>query len=373
MQHPTKLILDLDSTVVDVVTEWQKVGFVTQFEIAGKTRKEIREWTEDLYSKGGELKAKYFDKRDVELNLSDNAIGDETRGSQIVFKQLEDLSKALKQDTTVTTLRLTNNQLGNTGVDWIAGALMKNDKLTELVLSSNNVSDEGVEGISAVLTKNRQLRKIDLSYNAVGPRGTMLLAESLLRNRSLVELDLSFNGGIGNEGCEALAQVLEGGESALKIIYLGGNRVSGRGLERLNQAFKRSSLDLVLHLGERSLRKRPAEEPDPDTEDVVVSCSTSGVSIGGAASKCNINMEQDEEEIEVAFRQNSIRKVDQKTARVQFLRQKLNIQIKGKELISVDLWARIQPGHCTWALNDGLLIVRLRKEDPGEWPQLTVD
>ena len=75
----------------------------------------------------------------------------------------------------------------------LAAALEKNSTLTSIDLSYNNIGDEGVASMAAALEKNSTLTSIDLRANDIGVEGAASLAAALEKNSTLTSLDLQLN------------------------------------------------------------------------------------------------------------------------------------------------------------------------------------
>ena len=63
----------------------------------------------------------------------------------------------------------------------LASMLKENTTITELVLSNNQISDEGARALAAVLAMKTALRAINLRHNFIGRSGLRALAEALER------------------------------------------------------------------------------------------------------------------------------------------------------------------------------------------------
>jgi hypothetical protein len=142
------------------------------------------------------------------LYLSGNNIGD---------KGAEKLAKALEKNTTITKLSLRSNNIGKAGAEVLAQALKENKTLTELDLGWNNIGDEGAEKLAEALKNNETLTTLDLSDNNIGEVGAKALAEALKENKTLTELNLSYNKEIGDKGAQELAQALKENKTLTKL------------------------------------------------------------------------------------------------------------------------------------------------------------
>src|SRR3989338_8629223 len=105
----------------------------------------------------------------------------------------EALLRLSRNDTTLTTLGLCGNEVGNEEAGRLAEALATNSTLTIFDLSVNEVGDEGAGRLAEALTINSTLTTLDLSFNQVGKEGAGRLAQALVINSTLTTLHLSDN------------------------------------------------------------------------------------------------------------------------------------------------------------------------------------
>nr|KAJ3420832.1 T-complex-associated testis-expressed protein 1 [Polyrhizophydium stewartii] len=128
----------------------------------------------------------------VSLDLSHNKIGDS--GARGLAKVLAAPTTALRH------LRLSNNKIGQAGAQNIGKALGVNKSLVSLDLRLNHLGDGGGHAMCAALARNKHLQEIDLSGNGLGAKFVTALCALLRRNGpSLVSLDVSCNK-LGNHG-----------------------------------------------------------------------------------------------------------------------------------------------------------------------------
>jgi Ran GTPase-activating protein (RanGAP) involved in mRNA processing and transport len=122
------------------------------------------------------------------------------------------IAEALKVKTSLTSLDLGFNNIGDDGAKVIAEALKVNTSLTSLILGSrndantalyaytygenfesNNIGVKGAIAIADMLCINRSLKSLHLTDNIIGAEGASAIAEALMVNTSLTELDLCMN------------------------------------------------------------------------------------------------------------------------------------------------------------------------------------
>ncbi|XP_068699968.1 nucleotide-binding oligomerization domain-containing protein 2-like isoform X2 [Montipora foliosa] len=159
------------------------------------------------------------------LKLSDNSIGDANATS---------LSQALAVNTSLTTLDLSRNSIGAEGVTSLSQALAVNTSLSALDLSNNFIGYAGATSLSQALAVNTSLTTLILSRSFIGDEGAASLSQALAVNTSLTTLILSRNF-IGDEGAASLSQALAVNTS-LTTLDLSGNSISAEGAASLSQA-----------------------------------------------------------------------------------------------------------------------------------------
>eukprot|EP00035_Acanthoeca_spectabilis_P002405 m.87402 g.87402 ORF g.87402 m.87402 type:complete len:1814 (+) comp11554_c0_seq1:414-5855(+) len=225
----------------------------------------------------------------VELNLNKTNIGDiggifqDADLHRLTGPLTPDLFLALAPNSTLQTLRLEDNQLGDTGAISLAAALKGHASLCELYLHTNCIGDDGAEALGAALEHNTVLRVLHFGLtgavfsfypsgfgNFIGDRGARALARMLEVNTALVELDLTLNR-IELSGAEALGEALNR-NSALQTLRIARNNFGGTGVAAFLKRFENNCtlkhLDLsnsnppIRTLGVEFLNTRHVEEVD---------------------------------------------------------------------------------------------------------------
>jgi hypothetical protein len=123
-----------------------------------------------------------------------------------------------------TELWLYGNKITSQGLSILASSLTNNSTLTSLDLSFNQISDLGVRSLTQVLLpdQNSSLKILYLSKNGISDDGAKYLSEMLQTNQTLTELWLS-NNEIGNRGVKQIANVLAKYNKTLKLLSLSTN------------------------------------------------------------------------------------------------------------------------------------------------------
>ena len=118
------------------------------------------------------------------------------------------LSKWLANNTTLTILDLTDNNLGNEGAVAISNALTSGLSIKTLTLPSNKIGVDGITALSKALNVAKKLTSVQLENNIIGDEGTIILAKALVENNSVETLMLDSNQ-IKQKGAIALADMLK--------------------------------------------------------------------------------------------------------------------------------------------------------------------
>ena len=181
------------------------------------------------------------------LNLYKNSIGDEGADS---------LSQALRVNTSLTSLNFFENSIGDEGADSLSQALRVNTSLTSLNLSWNYICHKGADSLSQALRVNTSLTSLNLSLNYIGCKGAISLSHALRVNTSLTLLDLVGNS-IGDEGANYLSQALRVNTS-LTSLHLCANYIGYKGANSLSQALRVNTSLTSLNLSYNSIGNKGA-------------------------------------------------------------------------------------------------------------------
>lgn len=163
------------------------------------------------------------------------------------IEALQGLATALKVNTTLTHLNLSESQLGHKISQVLGQVLILNTPLTHLNLSFNQMGEVETMGIAIYFAINKTLTHLDLSHNQIGNYGIKVLAQSLKVNKSIAFLNLSFNQ-IGPEGALALADMLILKET-FTHLDLSHNAIQPIGAQALGIALATNTALTYLDLG----------------------------------------------------------------------------------------------------------------------------
>jgi NLR family CARD domain-containing protein 3 len=118
------------------------------------------------------------------------------------------LANALAENTTLKSLSLARNGIGDIGAAALAEGLRRNQSLSALSLWGNQISDHGISAFAAMLTQNRSLTVIWLSQNAISDRGVHALVAALRSNPVMTKLYVEGNVGVSETALAILDEIL---------------------------------------------------------------------------------------------------------------------------------------------------------------------
>ncbi|MCI4395252.1 hypothetical protein PGIGA_G00178210 [Pangasianodon gigas] len=149
---------------------------------------------------------------------------------------------------TVTTLDLSGNKLGDSGVKSLS-ALLKNPhcKVKKLWLCYCDVSNEGCAALTSALRSNpSHLRELYLSGNNLGDSGVKCLSALLKNPHCKLETLRLCNCDLSDEGCAALTSALRSNPSHLIELYLSGSKLGDSGVKCLSAGLENPDCNLEI-------------------------------------------------------------------------------------------------------------------------------
>ncbi|CAF1468587.1 unnamed protein product [Adineta steineri] len=163
-------------------------------------------------------------------------------GKSIDDTGMKFLADALINNETITELDLYYNKIGDIGTEYLADALQNNTTLVILKLSYNQIGHNGAKYLSDLLQTNQMITKIDLLKNHIGDIGAQYLANVLQNNPTMTELDLSRNA-ISDTGVQYLAHMLRK-NTVMVTLGLWGNAITDIGAQKLFNSLKTNKVRL---------------------------------------------------------------------------------------------------------------------------------
>ncbi|UJR14238.1 hypothetical protein I4U23_001228 [Adineta vaga] len=187
----------------------------------------------------------------TEFIINKKSLGIVLRESKLTADGARSLSKILMHDdNTLERLYLTENKIGDTGVEYIADALShnKNNTLKCLCLASNDITDKGAIYLAKMLETNTTLTDLLLGRNAIRDEGFQRLLDVLIsKNKTLQVLSIERNKCRSDENAISIFNLLENNKSLrkLNIIDCKLSRTNTREIRRL--AAEKPNFELVLN------------------------------------------------------------------------------------------------------------------------------
>ena len=146
------------------------------------------------------------------------------------------VGECLKYNSTLTSLDLTGNEIGDDGAAVLGECLQSNTSLKKLSLDYNGIGADGAAALGECLKYNTSLKKLYLNYSRIDDDSAAVLGECLKHNTSLTRFDLN-NNEIGGDGAVALGGCLKYNTSLTKL-YLHDNNIGDDGAAGLGECLK---------------------------------------------------------------------------------------------------------------------------------------
>ena len=172
------------------------------------------------------------------VNLSNNNLGEE--GTKAICEALEQ-NKTLKE----LNLSGSDNNGRAAGAKHVAKMLGVNVGLTSLSLAKNELDDDGAEAISIGLKENKSLTNLDLSGKGygdglIGPRGAAALASAIAVNGAWTFVELRGNK-LGDEGWGAMFAAICGNkDSKIMSMDASSENIGHAGVKLIAEALRTS-------------------------------------------------------------------------------------------------------------------------------------
>ncbi|GEM46867.1 hypothetical protein DC3_25020 [Deinococcus cellulosilyticus NBRC 106333 = KACC 11606] len=133
--------------------------------------------------------------------------------------------QALKHNSSIHTLLLGTDGIGDAGAQMVAEVVAQNSTLHTLYLGCNHITDAGTALIAEALMQHDRIEALWLKRNPIGPQGAESLARLLEKTRTLKVLDL-VNAMGDPSGIAKIISVLTHKNRTVRRLYLGGNNLT---------------------------------------------------------------------------------------------------------------------------------------------------
>ncbi|KAJ6665006.1 hypothetical protein lerEdw1_005237 [Lerista edwardsae] len=150
----------------------------------------------------------------------------------------EALSSALRTQSSLKELSLSNNKLKDAAVKRVCQALLDAGcKLESLQLENCGITAASCGALSTVLTTKPSLKELCIGENKIGDAGLAVLCEGVLNPNCRIEKLWLWECAVSSTGCKDLSDVISTKET-LKEMSLLGNDFKDEGMEILCQGLK---------------------------------------------------------------------------------------------------------------------------------------
>ncbi|CAF4243551.1 unnamed protein product, partial [Adineta steineri] len=169
--------------------------------------------------------------------------------NKISFEGASIIAAGLKDNTTLETLNLEKNSIGDKGVKSLSNVLLtKNSSLQRLDINENNITNIGAQYLADLLKITTNLTWLGLHTNDIGDQGIELLVNTLAyHNRHLQVLDLCFNKSVTDKSVESLITMVKHNRS-LKRFHMYGCNLSESGRDRIRLEAKSNTILQLLEI-----------------------------------------------------------------------------------------------------------------------------
>eukprot|EP00743_Colponemidia_sp_Colp-15_P008495 GILK01009240.1.p1 GENE.GILK01009240.1~~GILK01009240.1.p1 ORF type:complete len:1664 (+),score=377.67 GILK01009240.1:149-5140(+) len=182
----------------------------------------------------------------TKLDLSENHLG--LRGAGVLASIFRSSGGQLLRE-----LKLADNELGPEGLAVLVKGLIQNSTLTSLDLSNNGIGESGSELVSRFLCQPTcAIKELTLCKNGIGLGGCTELGFIFFHNTVLESLDLSENR-IFATGMEHLIKPLRDSKCPLKTLILKSCHLTSMGAQVISEQLKANSSLTRLNLEDNQL------------------------------------------------------------------------------------------------------------------------
>eukprot|EP00668_Euglena_longa_P029064 GGOE01036403.1.p1 GENE.GGOE01036403.1~~GGOE01036403.1.p1 ORF type:complete len:423 (+),score=128.00 GGOE01036403.1:25-1269(+) len=166
----------------------------------------------------------------AKVDLSENRLGYRASvvGGPSIGDSLKDL---IVQNSTIRSIALRSNKLGDGDVTQVADGLCENFTLHRIDLSYNELGPRAGEAIASMLSTNGDLAELNLDWNQFRQDGAMKVLDGLKQNNVLKRISLAWTGMTDRCGV-ALGEILTNNTS-LEEVDVSHNRIGYGGAKKI--------------------------------------------------------------------------------------------------------------------------------------------
>jgi Ran GTPase-activating protein (RanGAP) involved in mRNA processing and transport len=170
-------------------------------------------------------------------------------GNQLTDTGAQQLSTILASSRNLDELDVSGNKIGDAGAKALATLFSAKNPLKALNIESNNISDAGITDVCAAL-KGATVPILRFGDNSISDVGVAAIASLIKANATILELQLGTNS-ITDSGVEVLSEALKGNTSILKVD-LSKNAIGPGGVAALHNVFKENKVIRHIDLSDNS-------------------------------------------------------------------------------------------------------------------------
>ena len=195
-----------------------------------------------------------------QLDLSENGLGDDGLNDDACTDACAELAEAIKHNSTIIQLNLSKNHLSDGNLTVLADAIKHNSTIRQLDLSENGLGNVGLDDdactdacteLAEVIKHNSTIIQLNLSKNHISDGNFKVLADAIKHNSTIRQLDLSENV-LGLDDCTPLADAIKN-NSTITQLNLSSNHLGVDDCSALVEAIKHNSTITQLDLSCNSL------------------------------------------------------------------------------------------------------------------------
>eukprot|EP00998_Keelungia_sp_KM082_P002062 NODE_1249_length_1409_cov_73.826053_g1238_i0.p1 GENE.NODE_1249_length_1409_cov_73.826053_g1238_i0~~NODE_1249_length_1409_cov_73.826053_g1238_i0.p1 ORF type:complete len:436 (+),score=56.87 NODE_1249_length_1409_cov_73.826053_g1238_i0:81-1388(+) len=146
------------------------------------------------------------------LDLGYNNLGGSGRKGRLRSDEkeigMQYIAEAMSKNTSITSLNLAGNKLGEPGTKHVAQMLTENGTLRTLSLFNNYIDDSCLHPLCDALGQNNSLTALNLNYNDITDNGARQLALVFKTNTTLTKLSLVDNDGVSDSWVKEIGKYL---------------------------------------------------------------------------------------------------------------------------------------------------------------------